>query len=69
MMDGTHPPGEFPCACPQCQSVTGFPFSARTDANPERVCIELRCRHCGHEWMIERTSPPLIPSRASFTNV
>jgi hypothetical protein len=47
--------------------VTGFPFSARTDAN--RVVVELRCRHCGHEWMIERTPPPLIPLRGSFSSV
>jgi hypothetical protein len=50
----------FPCECPSCATVAGYPYRVQTDAtDAHRVRIDLRCRGCRHEWRVERTAPAL----------
>ena len=56
----------FPCKCPGCDSMTGFPFRVGTQAeNSEHVRVDLRCRQCKKEWHMTRSLPP-ARSQATF---
>ena len=46
----------FPCPCPGCGIVAGFPYCVCTDAtHTDQVRVDVRCRHCKQEWQLTRT--------------
>lgn len=47
----------FPSACPRCSRFDAFPYRARTALGSAGVYVDMRCRHCEHEWQIDRSSP------------
>jgi hypothetical protein len=52
----------FPCECPNCRDVAGFPYRVGTDAK-RRDCVhlEIRCRSCNSEWHLERATTARTP--------
>lgn len=39
----------FPCRCPRCMVVSGWPAQARTEDRV--IVVEFRCRDCDHRWV------------------
>ena len=58
----------FPCKCPGCETLAGFPYRVCTDAtHSERVRVDLRCRQCKKEWHVTRRVAALPPARVRVT--
>ena len=62
----------FPCSCPGCATMAGFPYQVSTDpTHSESVRVNLRCRQCNKEWQVTRTvaavPPVLQPTAGSNT--
>jgi hypothetical protein len=58
----------FPCKCPDCETMAGFPYRVCTDLKlSEHVRIDLRCRQCKKEWQVLRTVVALPPARCQTT--
>jgi len=51
----------FPLDCPECTSISGYPFEAKTVlGNVTAVRIALRCRACRHEWELDLDTDPVL---------
>lgn len=53
----------YPECCPQCQSATGWPYSAGTCDRPGVIVVKLRCQACAHEWTGEVPKAPVAAVR------
>ncbi|HUQ87986.1 MAG TPA: hypothetical protein VM096_10530 [Vicinamibacterales bacterium] len=56
----------FPAPCPQCDAGAGMPFKAGTSPHYTTIEVSMRCRECGHEWVIQ-IIPSVAAGRASIS--
>ena len=55
-----------PLRCPRCEAAAGQPCSVLADSSSE-VLVTVRCGTCGHEWKLERETPPLSPRKMQWS--
>ena len=57
-----HMPMSVRRPCPACATGDGVAHSVTTVPDRPVVTVTLVCDSCGHEWQVERESPPLRPT-------